>query len=147
MVIDTSAIVAILRDEAERPLFVELIEAADVCRMSTANFLETSIVIQSRFGEAGLHDLDQFIAVASIELHPVDAEQARAARRAYSRFGKGRHRAGLNFGDCFSYALAHILDEPLLAKGDDFLHTDARLAGAGDIHESPRANYRGETPA
>jgi ribonuclease VapC len=82
------------------------------------------MVIESRFGAEGLRDLDLFIERAGIALVPVDSEQAHVARRAFSRFGKGRHPAGLNYGDCFSYALASVLGEPLLYKGDDFRQTD-----------------------
>jgi ribonuclease VapC len=86
--------------------------------------VETSIVIESRYGAAGLRDLDRFFSRANIELIPVDQEQGQLARSGFSRFGKGRHRAGLNFGDCFAYATAIHLGEPLLCKGDDFIHTD-----------------------
>jgi len=124
MVIDTSALVAILADEPERRRFIEAIEAADSRRLSTATFVEISIIIESRYGSDGLRDLDLFLNRAGIELIAVDSEHAHAARRAFSRFGKGRHRAGLNYGDCFSYALAIVAGEPLLFKGDDFGHTD-----------------------
>ncbi|HEX5715146.1 MAG TPA: type II toxin-antitoxin system VapC family toxin [Thermoanaerobaculia bacterium] len=124
MVIDTSALLAILFDEPERRAFNEAIDAAESRVMSAATFVELSIVIESRVGAEGLRDLDLFIERAGIELAAVDVEQAHAARRAFSRFGKGRHRAGLNYGDCFSYALATVLGEPLLYKGDDFPHTD-----------------------
>ena len=124
MVVDTSALLAILLDEPERRAFNEAIDAAESRVMSAATFVEVSIVIESRFGAEGLRDLDLFIERAGIELAAVDAEQAHAARRAFSRFGKGRHRAGLNYGDCFPYALATVLGEPLLYKGDDFPHTD-----------------------
>ncbi|HTG35568.1 MAG TPA: type II toxin-antitoxin system VapC family toxin [Thermoanaerobaculia bacterium] len=124
MVIDTSALLAILLDEPERRIFNEAIEAAESRRMSAAIFVEVSIVIESRFGAEGIRDLDLFIERAGISLVPVDFDQAQMARRAYSRFGKGRHRAGLNYGDCFSYALAMVLGEPLLYKGDDFRQTD-----------------------
>jgi len=127
LVVDTSAILAILQREPERRKFLELIEDADSIRMSVANFVETSIVIESRYGAEGLRDLDRFISRAGIELVPVDEEQGQLARSAFSRFGKGRHRAGLNYGDCFSYAAAMLLGEPLLSKGDDFIHTDVRL--------------------
>lgn len=125
MVIDTSALVAILQREPERRRFIEAIEAADSTRMSVASFVETSIVIESRYGAEGLRDLDRFVSRAAIELIPVDREQGQLARSAFSRFGKRRHRAGLNYGDCFSYAAAISLGEPLLCKGDDFAHTDA----------------------
>lgn len=124
MVIDTSAILAILLDEPERRAFNEAIEAAESRMISAATFVEASIVIESRFGAEGIRDLDLFIERAGIDLAPVDAEQAQVARRAFSRFGKGRHRAGLNYGDCFAYALATVLGEPLLYKGDDFGQTD-----------------------
>lgn len=124
MVIDTSALVAILHDEPEREAFVDAIEAADARRMSNATFVEVSIVIEAKRGAEGLRDLDHFVAAAGIDLVDVSLEHAHAARRAFTRYGKGRHRAGLNFGDCFAYALARLLDEPLLCKGDDFTHTD-----------------------
>jgi ribonuclease VapC len=92
--------------------------------MSVGNLLETSLVIESRFGAEGIRDLDQLVGKARIELVPVDLEQLGIARRAFSRFGKGRHPAALNFGDCFAYALARALGEPLLYKGDDFARTD-----------------------
>jgi len=123
MVIDTSAVLAILQREPERRSFLEAIEAAESTRMSVASFVETSIVIESRYGAEGLRDLDRFISRAGIELIPVDREQGQLARSAFSRFGKGRHRAGLNYGDCFAYAAALHLGEPLLCKGDDFIHT------------------------
>ena len=124
MVIDTSALLAILQDEPERRAFNEAIEGAGSRLMSTATFVEVSIVVESRYGAEGLHDLDLFVDQAGIELVAVDAEQAKVARRAFSRFGKGRHPAGLNYGDCFAYALAVALGEPLLFKGEDFPQTD-----------------------
>ena len=127
MMIDTSAILAILQREPESRRFLEVIESADSTRMSVASFVESSIVIESRYGAEGLHDLDRFLSRASIELIPVDAEQGQLARTAFNRFGKGRHRAGLNYGDCFSYAAAISLGEPLLCKGDDFIHTDVPM--------------------
>jgi len=131
MVIDTSALVAILRAESERRRFLEAMEAADSRRISVAIFVETSIVIDARYGAEGLRDLDRLIAGANIEIVPLDREQGQAARDAFSRFGKGRHRAALNYGDCFSYALAYTLGEPLLCKGNDFIHTDIVVADAG----------------
>jgi len=127
MVIDTSALIAILQREPERRSFLEAIESADSTRMSIASFVESSIIIESRYGAEGLRDLDRFISRAIIELIPVDEEQGQLARSAYSRFGKGRHRAGLNYGGCFSYAAAISLGEPLLCKGDDFIHTDVPI--------------------
>jgi ribonuclease VapC len=131
MVLDTSALLAILRDEPERRAFNEAIEAADTKLMSVATFVEVSIVLEARHGAEAVRDLDLFLERAGIDLVPVDLEQARVARRAFSRFGKGRHRAGLNYGDCFSYALASVLGEPLLYKGDDFVHTTLPHRGFG----------------
>lgn len=124
MVIDSSALLAILQDEPERRAFLEALDRADRRRMSVANFVEVSIVVDARSGPAGLLDLDRFLSKASFELVPVDVAQAHLAREAFSRFGRGRHRAGLNYGDCFAYALARSLGEQLLCKGDDFVHTD-----------------------
>ncbi|HYU25779.1 MAG TPA: type II toxin-antitoxin system VapC family toxin [Thermoanaerobaculia bacterium] len=128
MVIDTSALVAILEDEPERRAFNEAIEAADTRMMSAASFVEISIIIESRYGADGLRDLDLFMIESGVDLAAVDAEQARVARNAYSRFGKGRHPAALNFGDCFSYALARVRGEALLFKGTDFSRTDVPAA-------------------
>jgi ribonuclease VapC len=124
MVIDTSAVLAILQDEAERRAFNQAIEAADSRSLSVACFVEISIVIEARYGAEGVRHLDRFLDRADVTLVPVDVEQGKLARHAFSRFGKGRHEAGLDFGDCFSYALAQVLGEPLLYKGDDFARTD-----------------------
>ncbi len=124
MILDTSALFAILGDEPERRSFNEAIEAAESRRMSVATFVEISIVLEARYGAEGSRELDLFLERAAIELVPVDLEQARLARRAWNRFGKGRHPAALNFGDCFAYALAAAVGEPLLFKGDDFAQTD-----------------------
>ncbi len=124
MVIDTSALLAILQDEPERRLYNERIETAAVRRLSTASFVEASIVIEARYGPPGLLAFDRLLHVADILLVEVDAAQASAARTAFSNYGKGRHPAGLNFGDCFAYALARVHAEPLLFKGDDFGQTD-----------------------
>ena len=124
MVVDTSALLAILQNEPERRALNEALEAADARRISAATFVEVSIVIEARHGAAGQRDLDLFLERAAIEIVEVDVGQAREARRAFARFGKGRHPAGLNFGDCFAYALAVTLGEPLLFKGEDFSKTD-----------------------
>jgi ribonuclease VapC len=129
MILDTSALLAIMLDEPERRPFNEAIEATESRAMSVANFVEVSIVIESRFGAEGLRDLDTFIDRASVELAIVDVEQANVARRAFSRFGKGRHPAGLNFGDCFAYALAMVRGQPLLYKGTFFARTDVTPFG------------------
>ena len=107
------------------------LEAADARLMSVATFVEISVVLEVRHGAEGLRDLDHFIGRAGLELVPVDAEHGKVACSAFSRFGKGRHRAGLNYGDCFSYALATLTEEPLLFKGDDFSHTDVRVVDLG----------------
>lgn len=124
MVIDTSALVAILQNEPERRDFTSAIEEAESRVMSVASFVETSMVIESRYGADGRRDLDLLISKARIEFASVDADQAHTAREAFRRYGKGRHSARLNFGDCFAYALAKALDEPLLCKGSDFMLTD-----------------------
>lgn len=124
MVIDTSALVSILTDEPERADFIRAIERADHCSLSAANWVETSIVIGARYGEAGLYHLDRLLTSARIETVAVDSDQAQIARNAYQRYGKGRHPAALNFGDCFSYALSSARAEPLLFKGNDFSQTD-----------------------
>jgi len=124
MVIDTSALIAILQNEPERRAFNEAIEVAESCVMSTASFVETSMILESRYGLDGTRSLDLFISKAQIKLVPVDVDQAHIARKAFRHYGKGRHRASLNFGDCFAYALAKALGEPLLFKGADFKLTD-----------------------
>lgn len=124
MVLDTSAVLAILQNEPERRQFNEAIDAAETRSLSTASFVECSMIVESRYGADGVRDLDLFIAKAQISLVPVDEEQANLARRAFRQYGKGRHPAGLNFGDCFSYALSKALQDHLLFKGNDFSKTD-----------------------
>ena len=119
---------AILFGESGAERYDEVIAQAPRCRMSVANFLEAAIVLESRSGDAAGHELDAFLEEAEIELGPVTPEQAQAARRAWRRFGKGNHPAGLNFGDCFAYALAEAAHEPLLFKGRDFALTDIEAA-------------------
>ena len=128
MIVDTSAILAALFDEPDAGSFVRAIAEASSCQMSTANYLEATIVVEARAGTDGGAVLDLFIERAGIELVPVSAEQTLAARSAWRRFGKGNHAAGLNFGDCFAYALAEITGEPLLYKGEDFALTDVKSA-------------------
>jgi len=127
MVIDTSAVIAIFLDEPERNLFLESILQAEKRLISAANVLEAGIVLESKRGEAAGREFDLFAVRASLEVVPVDAGQIEVARSAWRSFGKGRHAAGLNFGDCFAYALAKSLDEKLLAKGGDFSLTDIEL--------------------
>ncbi len=124
MVIDTSALVAMLNDEPEAEGFEAAVEADHVRMMSAASYLETAIVIEIRFGEPGGRELDLWLHRAEVDLVAVHADQADVARVAYRKYGKGRHRAGLNYGDCFSYALAKVSGQPLLFKGDGFSHTD-----------------------
>lgn len=124
MVIDSSALVAILQAEAAGPALAKAIEDDSVRLVSAASLLETSIVIESRYREAGALKLDSLIRKTKLEVVAVSAEQAEIARDAWRRFGKGRHRANLNFGDCFSYALAKDRGERLLFVGEDFSKTD-----------------------
>lgn len=128
MVVDTSALVAILLAEPEAASFVKSIERAAICRCSAVSLLEASIVIESRRGQNGLLRLDLLIAEAAIEIVPFRLSDARSARRAYRRFGKSIHPAGLNFCDCVAYALAFDTGDTLLFKGEDFLKTDVESA-------------------
>jgi ribonuclease VapC len=120
--------VAILQDDPERHRFNEAIEQAPHRLLSAANLLEISIVVESRHGAEGIRELDLFLQAAQVETVSVDPAQALAAREVFRRFGKGRHAAGLDFGDCFAYALAVVRDEPLLFKGADFPLTDVIAA-------------------
>ena len=128
MIIDTSAVVAILLAESDAARYERTISTAWPRRMSVVALLETTMVIEGRSGPDAGHDIDQFLQEAEIELTPVTLEQVEAARQAWRRFGKGHHEAALNFGDCFAYALATVTGEPLLFKGDDFRHTDVEAA-------------------
>lgn len=128
MVLDTSAIVAILFDEPERFAFNRLIEEAPVRLLSAVSRVETSIVVESRKGRIGRRQLDRLLSVGSIEVVPVTAPLAELACEAHRRFGRGRHPAALNIGDCFVYALAKATGEPLLCKGEDFTRTDLTIA-------------------
>lgn len=126
MVVDTSALIAILCNEPEAPLFEEALERDATRLISAATLLETSIVIEARFGEAGGRELDLLIHKAQIQVEPVDQEQAEIARETYRTYGKGHHPAALNYGDCFAYALSSARGEPLLYKEDDFTKTDIK---------------------
>ena len=128
MILDTSALLAVLFDEPDADYFERAIASATTCRMSAANHLEAAMVVESRMGDEGGRQLDNFAATAEIELVPVTPEQAQAARLAWRRYGKGNHPAALNFGDCFAYALAETAREPLLFKGEDFALTDIEAA-------------------
>lgn len=127
MIIDASAIVAILEAEPEAAAFADLIEAAAVRRLSPINLLEAHIIARRR-GDVGVRRLNAFLADMQVVIEPVDAAQAVAVREAFDRFGKGRHKAGLNLADCFAYALSKTRDEPLLFKGADFAATDVIAA-------------------
>ncbi len=127
MVIDTSALVAILTNEEEAAELEQAIDQDATRLMSAASVLETAIVLEGRFGEAATHELDLMIQRLPIEIRPVDRDQLEWARFAFHTYGRGRHAAKLNFGDCFSYALAKSTGEPLLYKGTDFSHTDIAI--------------------
>lgn len=128
MVVDTSVLLAILQGEPEQLQFVEAIAEAEYVLLSAASLVEASMLMDSRHGTRGVEDLDRFIERSNMEIVPVDVAQARIAREAFSRFGKGRHPAGLNFGDCFVYALARQRRDVLLFKGNDFSRTDIGIA-------------------
>lgn len=128
MVLDTSAVIAVLQDEATAADFVDLLVEAERLYFSTANLLEAAIVSQARYGDAGERELDVLLHRLAVEITPVTERHVEIARSAYRRFGKGRHSAGLNYGDCFAYALARALDEPLLYVGEDFSRTDVKSA-------------------
>jgi ribonuclease VapC len=129
MIIDTSALLAILRDETEALSCAEAIAEATTRRISAAGFLEAAIVADASRDPIASRRLDDLLRVADIAIEPVTEEQARLGREAYRDFGKGSgHPAQLNFGDCFAYALAKVTGEPLLFKGDDFAQTDVTPA-------------------
>ena len=123
MIVDTSALLAVLFAEKDAETYARAISEAEACRISAATFVEVSVVVESQTGDAGSRQWDSFFRTASISIEPVTEEHAHAARQAWSDFGKVRHAAGLNFGDCFSYALAKVSGEPLLFKGQDFRKT------------------------
>jgi ribonuclease VapC len=130
VIVDTSALVAILRLEDDGRLYERAIEQSPVNRISAGTYLEVSIVIDRARDPLISRRLDEFLAEAAFVIEPVTPSQARIARDAHRDFGKGSgHKAGLNFGDCFAYALSRELNEPLLFKGDDFRHTDIPYVG------------------
>ncbi len=130
MIIDTSAIIAVLKEESDAPRFQRALTlSAKRKRISAANYLEAGIIVDANRNPLLSRRLDDLIVQTEIEVQPVTLEQANIARAAYRDFGKGSgHPAGLNFGDCFAYALAKSMREPLLFKGDDFSHTDVAIA-------------------
>lgn len=127
MVIDTSAVLAIFLGEPERSQFLNLILQSGTRLISAASVLETGMVLESKRGEAAGREFDLFVVRANLEVAIVDPEQIEIARSAWRAYGKGRHPAALNFGDCFTYALAKSVGEPVLAKGRDFALTDIQL--------------------
>ncbi len=130
MIADSSALIAILKLEEDGPQYERAIERSPVNRISAGTYLEVSMVIDRARDPLVSRRLDEFLAEGAFVIEPVTASQAHIAREAYRDFGKGSgHRAGLNFGDCFAYALARELNEPLLFKGDDFRHTDIPFVG------------------
>jgi len=124
MVIDTSALLVLLLDEPEAEDFRTALELDETRLLSAATLLEAAVVIEARKGEAAGRELDRLIDKAAISVVPVDADQVDEARRAWRRFGRGRHEAALNYGDLFAYALSRTSGEALLFKGDDFRRTD-----------------------
>ncbi len=128
MIVDTSAVLAILFNEDDAADYSRAISQAESRRMSAANFVEAAIVVETQTRGGGSRQFDACMRRAGIVVEPVTEEQAHVARQAYTDFGKGRHRAGLNFGDCFAYALAKVTGEPLLFKGEDFRRTDVEPA-------------------
>ena len=128
MILDSSAVVAVLRDEPEAFVMAKAMSLVEVCAISAVSYLEAAIVIDSGRDPIASRRFDDFFREASIVIEPATVNQAKIARDAYRDFGKGRHRAGLNFGDCFAYALAKEKGESLLFKGDDFCHTDVEPA-------------------
>jgi len=128
VIIDTSALAAIFFGEAEAARFSQLIYDTERCHISAATLVELSLVLERRIGPQAIHQCDLFLRRTGIGIEPFTVEHAHLARQAYHDFGKGRHPAGLNLGDCFAYALAKAVGEPLLFKGDDFRKTDVMAA-------------------
>jgi len=128
MVIDSSAIIAILQNEPGAENLIDALLDAAVRRVSAANLLEAAIMMQARYGDAGEREVDVLLQRLGIDVVPVTPQHAEIARSAYRRYGKGRHPAGLNFGDCFAYALSKAMVESLLFVGEDFGQTDVQRA-------------------
>jgi len=128
VILDSSAIIAVLRAEPEAPHFAQAIISAGTSRVSAVSYVEAAVVIDSGKDAVASRRFDEFFGVSRVAVEAVTPRQAEMARQAFRDFGKGRHQAGLNFGDCFAYALAKEKDEPLLFKGNDFRHTDVESA-------------------
>ena len=137
MIVDTSAIVAMILKEPEGPVFAARIAADRTNRMSVVSFVEVSIVLSRREGEAGLLEFRELVRNLGISVDPVTVEQCDLAVAAFQNFGRGNHPARLNFGDCFTYALAKSTGEPVLFKGDDFSRTDLTAALPGPTAPRP----------
>lgn len=128
MILDSSVVVAVMRQEQEAAGFTRAIELSQPCRISAFSYVESAIVVDRSNDPIALRRFEEFFRVSRTVVESLTPRQAQLARQAYRDFGKGRHKAGLNFGDCFAYALAKDLDEPLLFKGSDFKHTDIEIA-------------------
>lgn len=129
IVVDTSAVIAVLLGEPEATALADVLASGEKVALSTGTALEMALVAQAKWGSSGAARLDKFLGELPLTYVPVDTDHLRLAREAHGRYGRGTgHPARLNFGDCFSYALARALDAPLLFKGDDFVHTDVRSA-------------------
>lgn len=128
MIVDASAIIAILQNEPETVAMGKALLAASICRISPVNYVEAAVIADNNSNPVLRRKLDDLLRDASISIETITPKQAEIAREAYRDFGKGRHKAGLNLGDCFAYALAKEMDEPLLCKGNDFRHTDVEIA-------------------
>jgi len=124
MIVDSSVIIAVLRGESDALAISGALQRASICRMSAVTYVEAAVVTDSNRNPVLSRRFDDLLRDVGIRVETVTPEQAMIARHAYRDFGKGRHKAGLNFGDCFAYALAKEMDEPLLFKGNDFAHTD-----------------------
>jgi ribonuclease VapC len=124
VIVDTSVVIAILKDEQDAPALGNVLARTEVCRMSAVSYVEAGAVVDGNRNPVLSRRLDDLLRDVGIGIESVTLNQARIAREAYRDFGKGRHRAGLNLGDCFAYALAKEKGETLLFKGDDFCHTD-----------------------
>ncbi len=127
MIVDSSALLAVILNEPDEPIFATAMVDSSALHISAANWVETAIVVDRHHDHGAAARFDSLLATLRIEVLPVTPEVARLARQAHGRFGRGQHRAGLNYGDCFSYALARHRGEKLLCKGNDFIHTDIEL--------------------
>lgn len=128
MILDSSVVIALLRQEPEALRFSRAIESSQPCRISAASYLEAAIIIDRSDDAIASRRFEEFFRLSRTVVEVVTARQAEIARQAYRDFGKGRHKAGLNFGDCFAYALSKEMNEPLLFKGTDFKRTDIKPA-------------------